>query len=73
MCENLKHADVVLVRLIGKNFHEQMKYNNRCLSSIINKPFKLIGFSQVIESDFVSDEYVIYKMDINSMVYTNGN
>ena len=50
-----------------------MKYYNRYLSSIINKPFKLIGFNQVIESDFVSDQYSIYKMDINSMIFTNGN
>ena len=55
MCDNLKHSDVVLVRLIGWKFHEKMKYYNRYLSSIINKQFKLIGFNRVIESDFVSD------------------
>lgn len=73
ICDNLKHSDVVLVRLKCWEFHKKMKYYNRYLSSIINKPFKLIGFNQVIESDFVSDQYSIYKMDINSMIFTNGN
>lgn len=69
MCYNLKYADVVLVLLRNDDCHEQIKYYKKQLASIINKPFKLIGFTNGINQDFISNDYQL--IAIQDTMYWN--